>query len=140
MVGGRLSGRTSGRPIASCGSPRTAARWSAELDLSAIDGGWSKSDPDAVLNGIAFDAARGRVYLTGKLWPNVFEIEVPRTLKHALPRRVISLARAQQAVGQRMNLERGRGEAQASRADAPFPLRASPSLSSSSPSRSRARS
>ena len=44
------------------------------LDLSGLDGGWSKTDPEAVLNGIAFDAARDRVYVTGKRWPKMFEI------------------------------------------------------------------
>jgi glutamine cyclotransferase len=29
-------------------------------------------------NGIAFDATRGRVLVTGKLWPRIFAIEVPR--------------------------------------------------------------
>ena len=29
-----------------------------------------------VANGIAFDAARGRVLLTGKLWPRLFEVEL----------------------------------------------------------------
>jgi glutamine cyclotransferase len=29
-----------------------------------------------VANGIAFDSARNRVYLTGKLWPRLFEIDV----------------------------------------------------------------
>lgn len=29
-----------------------------------------------VLNGIAYDAARDRIYVTGKLWPRVFEIRV----------------------------------------------------------------
>jgi glutaminyl-peptide cyclotransferase len=48
------------------------------LDLSALDGGWSKDDPDAVLNGIAFDEAKGRVYVTGKRWPRLFEITPPR--------------------------------------------------------------
>jgi glutamine cyclotransferase len=33
-------------------------------------------DPEAVLNGIAFDAARGRLFVTGKLWPRVFEVAV----------------------------------------------------------------
>jgi glutaminyl-peptide cyclotransferase len=36
-------------------------------------------DPEAVLNGIAYDAARDRLYVTGKLWPSLFEIKiVPR--------------------------------------------------------------
>ena len=29
-----------------------------------------------VLNGIAFDADRGRLLVTGKLWPSVFEVEI----------------------------------------------------------------
>jgi glutamine cyclotransferase len=31
---------------------------------------------DAVLNGIAYDAENGRIFVTGKLWPKLFEIEV----------------------------------------------------------------
>ena len=31
----------------------------------------------AVANGIAYDAARDRIYVTGKLWPKLFEISVP---------------------------------------------------------------
>jgi glutamine cyclotransferase len=31
-------------------------------------------DPDAVLNGIAYDAAGDRLFVTGKLWSTVFEI------------------------------------------------------------------
>ena len=33
---------------------------------------------DAVLNGIAYDAARQRLFVTGKLWPRLFEIRVRR--------------------------------------------------------------
>ena len=33
-------------------------------------------DPEAVLNGIAHDAANNRLFVTGKLWPRLFEIEV----------------------------------------------------------------
>jgi len=29
-----------------------------------------------VLNGIAYDAARNRLFVTGKLWPKLFEITV----------------------------------------------------------------
>lgn len=32
------------------------------------------SDPEAVLNGIAYDPATGRAWVTGKLWPRLFEI------------------------------------------------------------------
>jgi glutaminyl-peptide cyclotransferase len=39
--------------------------------LSARD-----TPPDAVLNGIAYDAAGDRLFVTGKLWPRVFEIKI----------------------------------------------------------------
>ncbi|MCS6883533.1 MAG: glutaminyl-peptide cyclotransferase [Oscillochloridaceae bacterium] len=35
--------------------------------------------PPEVLNGIAYDAASGRLFVTGKLWPRVFEIELVET-------------------------------------------------------------
>jgi glutaminyl-peptide cyclotransferase len=34
------------------------------------------SSPDAVLNGIAYDSKRHRLFVTGKLWPKLFEIEL----------------------------------------------------------------
>jgi glutaminyl-peptide cyclotransferase len=33
---------------------------------------------DAVLNGIAYDALRKRLFVTGKLWPSLFEIRIRR--------------------------------------------------------------
>ena len=33
-------------------------------------------DSDAVLNGIAHDAASNRLFVTGKLWPHVFEVQL----------------------------------------------------------------
>ena len=35
-----------------------------------------KGDPENVLNGIAYDAARDRLFVTGKRWSKVFEIRV----------------------------------------------------------------
>ena len=36
-------------------------------------------DPDAVLNGISWDSKGKRLFVTGKLWPKLYEIElVPR--------------------------------------------------------------
>ncbi|NLC53733.1 MAG: glutaminyl-peptide cyclotransferase, partial [Firmicutes bacterium] len=29
-----------------------------------------------VLNGIAYDEQKGRLFVTGKLWPYIFEIEI----------------------------------------------------------------
>ena len=34
------------------------------------------TDRDAVLNGIAYDGASRRLFVTGKLWPSIFEIEL----------------------------------------------------------------
>ena len=36
------------------------------------------ASPDAVLNGIAWDSKQKRLYVTGKLWPTLFEIELVR--------------------------------------------------------------
>jgi glutamine cyclotransferase len=36
------------------------------------------ASPDAVLNGIAYDSKRRRLFVTGKLWPTLFEIELVR--------------------------------------------------------------
>lgn len=38
------------------------------------------SSPDAVLNGIAYDRKLRRLFVTGKLWPKLFEIELVETL------------------------------------------------------------
>jgi glutamine cyclotransferase len=48
----------------------------AWLDLTGLMP--TQADPDAVLNGIAYDAARDRLFVTGKLWPRMFEIRVIR--------------------------------------------------------------
>ena len=33
-------------------------------------------DSEAVLNGIAYDAQRDRLFVTGKQWPLIFEIKL----------------------------------------------------------------
>jgi glutamine cyclotransferase len=35
-----------------------------------------KINEESVLNGIAYDAKRDRLFVTGKQWPKVFEIKV----------------------------------------------------------------
>ena len=35
-----------------------------------------KYQNDAVLNGIAYDPATRKLYVTGKLWPQLYEIEI----------------------------------------------------------------
>ncbi|HWB90551.1 MAG TPA: glutaminyl-peptide cyclotransferase [Puia sp.] len=37
----------------------------------------SKSAESESLNGIAYDSTTGKVYVTGKLWPNIYEIKFP---------------------------------------------------------------
>jgi glutaminyl-peptide cyclotransferase len=49
----------------------------AWVDCTALASDVTSANPDNVLNGIAFDAATGRVWVTGKLWPKVYEIKVP---------------------------------------------------------------
>ena len=46
------------------------------IDLAGILPKGDVSDPEAVLNGIAYDAAGDRLFVTGKLWPKLFEIKV----------------------------------------------------------------
>jgi glutaminyl-peptide cyclotransferase len=48
-------------------------RW---IDLSGIIDERELRGPDAVLNGIAYDSAGDRLFVTGKQWPNLFEIRV----------------------------------------------------------------
>ena len=49
------------------------------LDLTdLLPQGYRLDDHDAVLNGIAYDAENDRLFVTGKLWPRLFEIEVIR--------------------------------------------------------------
>lgn len=54
------------------------------IDLSGLRPASTQGDSDAVLNGIAFDAARNRLFVTGKLWPKLFEI---RLIRRSLTRR-----------------------------------------------------
>jgi glutaminyl-peptide cyclotransferase len=54
-------------------SPRTGdiVGW---IDLTGLLSSVYRLDPEAVLNGIAYDPMRKRLFVTGKLWPSVFEI------------------------------------------------------------------
>lgn len=46
------------------------------IDLSGLLSSGERTDPDAVLNGIAYDAPHDRLFVTGKLWPKIFEIKI----------------------------------------------------------------
>ena len=48
------------------------------IDLSPLVAKIKATDPDAVLNGIAYDADKDRLFVTGKYWPKLFEIKLGR--------------------------------------------------------------
>lgn len=56
-------------------SPETG-RVSSWIDLSGLLPPEQRSGREDVLNGIAYDAEGKRLFVTGKLWPKVFEIEL----------------------------------------------------------------
>lgn len=58
-------------------SPKTG-QVTSWVDLSGLRPASTRGDSDAVLNGIAFDAARSRLFVTGKLWPKLFEVQLVR--------------------------------------------------------------
>ena len=69
-----------------CISPRTGKvlGW---IDLKGLLPDNERGSPEAVLNGIAWDADRRRLFVTGKLWPKLFEIEiVPEAGRSVSPR------------------------------------------------------
>jgi len=46
------------------------------IDLTGLLNPVYRLEPEAVLNGIAYDPIRKRLFVTGKLWPKVFEIRL----------------------------------------------------------------
>jgi glutamine cyclotransferase len=48
------------------------------IDLTGLMSAAERGTSDAVLNGIAYDAAGDRLFVTGKLWPRIFEIKLTR--------------------------------------------------------------
>jgi glutamine cyclotransferase len=46
------------------------------IDLRGVLAPGEVNSPDAVLNGIAYDSRTDRLFVTGKLWPKLFEIKV----------------------------------------------------------------
>jgi glutamine cyclotransferase len=53
----------------------TSGRVSAYIDLRGLLPA-RETPPDSVLNGIAYDEAGDRLFVTGKLWPRLFEIRL----------------------------------------------------------------
>ncbi len=53
-----------------------SGRVTSFLNLKGILAPADRTGSDAVLNGIAYDAEKKRIFVTGKLWPRIFEIKV----------------------------------------------------------------
>ena len=54
------------------------------LDLSGLIPEEARRDRERVLNGIAYDAASDRLFVTGKYWPSLYEIQVPPAASRAV--------------------------------------------------------
>jgi glutamine cyclotransferase len=76
-VDGELFANVWGRDVIARIDPKTGhvVGW---IDLSGLlePARRGTASTDAVLNGIAYDAKRHRLFVTGKLWPKLFEIEI----------------------------------------------------------------
>ncbi|HET6669125.1 MAG TPA: glutaminyl-peptide cyclotransferase, partial [Pyrinomonadaceae bacterium] len=46
------------------------------IDLTGLQEASGATDQEGVLNGIAYDSASERLFVTGKLWPKLFEIRL----------------------------------------------------------------
>ena len=53
------------------------------IDLRPLVAEIAATDPDAVANGIAYDAKTDRLFVTGKRWPTLFEIGIGAEVGHA---------------------------------------------------------
>ena len=58
-------------------SPKTG-KVKGWVDLSSLRSYLPRNAQVDVLNGIAYDAKKDRIFVTGKLWPKVFEIQLSR--------------------------------------------------------------
>ncbi len=54
----------------------TTGKITAYIDLTGLKPKFGTENPDAVLNGIAYDAATKRIFVTGKYWAFLYEIEI----------------------------------------------------------------
>lgn len=57
----------------------TTGRVLGWIDLTGLLSAQERTGTEDVLNGIAYDAQGERLFVTGKLWPKVFEIELVAT-------------------------------------------------------------
>jgi len=56
----------------------TSGKVVGKMNLDGLENDARNKYPGAeVLNGIAYDSTNGKVYVTGKLWPSIYEIKFP---------------------------------------------------------------
>ena len=54
----------------------TTGQIQAYIELEEITQPHTTKNPEAVLNGIAYNTQTNQLYITGKLWPNIYEITI----------------------------------------------------------------
>lgn len=77
MVDGQILANVWHQPFIVAIDPRSGAV-TRVIDLRAIVNEVGARDPEAVANGIAWDAKARRLFVTGKRWPTLFEIRLPK--------------------------------------------------------------
>ncbi|WP_341208600.1 glutaminyl-peptide cyclotransferase [uncultured Sphingomonas sp.] len=76
MVDGQILANVWHQPFIVAIDPRSGVV-TRVIDLRAIVAEVGARDPEAVANGIAWDAKARRLFVTGKRWPTMFEIRLP---------------------------------------------------------------
>ncbi|MEG8040999.1 glutaminyl-peptide cyclotransferase [Sphingomonas sp. LR60] len=77
MVDGQILANVWHQPFIVAIDPRSGVV-TRVIDLRAIVAEVGARDPEAVANGIAWDAKARRLFVTGKRWPTMFEIRLPK--------------------------------------------------------------
>ena len=77
MVDGQILANVWHQPFIVAIDPRSG-EVTRVIDLRAIVAEVGARDPEAVANGIAWDAKARRLFVTGKRWPTLFEIRLPK--------------------------------------------------------------
>lgn len=77
MVEGELFANVWGTEVIVVIDP-ASGRVTGQIDLTGLLPASDRKPPVDVLNGIAWDAKRKRLFVTGKLWPKLFELRLER--------------------------------------------------------------
>lgn len=74
-INGEIYANIWGKDLIAIINPKTGnvTSW---IDLTGLLSDKDKKGKEDVLNGIAFDSSSGRLFVTGKFWPKLFEIEL----------------------------------------------------------------